>query len=104
MKDLAKYEEIIKNPESTREQKIDAAQNYSGIVNYQANFYTILRESTSSTVIYESAKITAKEFFENFPVNKIYNDEVRKEYLKIEREYFTKIKEKENKRDLLLII
>ena len=36
MKDLAKYEEIIKNPESTREQKIDAAQNYSGIVNYQA--------------------------------------------------------------------
>ena len=36
MKDLARYEEIIKDPESTREQKIDAAQNYKGVVNYQS--------------------------------------------------------------------
>lgn len=36
MKDLARFEEIIKDPNSTREQKIDASQNYQGIVNYQS--------------------------------------------------------------------
>lgn len=36
MKDLARFEEIIKDPNSTRQQKIDAAQNYQGVVNYQS--------------------------------------------------------------------
>lgn len=36
MKDLARFEEIIKDPNSTQQEKIDAAQNYKGIVNFQA--------------------------------------------------------------------
>lgn len=73
------------------------------IINYNCSIYELTGDDIS-ILKYKEIDISIEEFFEKFPVNNFSNNDARKIYLSIERDFYTKYREESQNRVLLLII